>query len=83
MKIKINKWDLIKLQALYINRNHKKKKHKKTAHRKGENFCKRREHQRVNLQTMQTSHGALYKKNKQPNQKNGQDFLLWYNELRI
>ena len=35
----------------------------------GENLCKRSDQQGINLQNTQTSHGALYQKNKHPNQK--------------
>ena len=42
----------------------------KTTLRMGENICKR-SNQGINLQNIQTAHGAQYQKNKQPNQKMG------------
>ena len=50
----------------------KKNSNKKTTHRIGENLCKQSNQQEINLQNMQISHGALYQKNKKPNQKNWQ-----------
>ena len=38
MKIKINKWDLIKLKSLHSKGNHKQ--NQKTTHKMGENICK-------------------------------------------
>ena len=43
--------------------NHKQDK--KTTHRMGENICKWSNGQRINLQNIQTAHGAQYQKNEQ------------------
>ena len=37
----------------------------------GENICKWRDQQGINLQNIQTAHAAQYQKNKQPNQNLG------------
>ena len=39
----------------------------------GQNICKQSNRQRINLQNIQTAHGAQYQKNKQPNQKWAED----------
>ena len=60
MKIKLNKWDLIKLKKLLHSKgNHKQDE--KTTLRMGENICKGSNWQRINLQNIQ-AHAAQYQK---------------------
>ena len=66
IKIKTNKWDLIKLKDFVIKGKHKEDE--KTTLRMGENICKWSKGQRINLQNTQTAHAAQYK-NKQPHFK--------------
>ena len=47
------------------------KQDENTTLRMGENICKWNNGQRINLQNIQTAHGAQYQKNKQFNLKNG------------
>ena len=51
--------------------NHKQDK--KTTLRMGENICKWNNRQRINLQNIQTAHGAQYPKNKNPVKKWAED----------
>ena len=46
---------------------------KNTTHRMGDNICKWFDQQGINLQKLLTAHAAQYQKNKQPNQKWGED----------
>ena len=45
IKVKINKWDLIKLTLLHCKRNHKQ--NKKTTYRLREDICKQCHHQLI------------------------------------
>ena len=45
---------------------------KKTNNRMGENICKQRNQQSVNIKNIETAHTTQYWENKQLNQKNGQ-----------
>ena len=56
---------------LHSKGNHKQDK--KTALRMGENICKWNNRQRINLQNIQTAHGAQYQRNKNPIKKWAED----------
>ena len=60
IKTKINSWDLMKL----LHNKGKYKQDEKTTLRTGENTCKGNNRQRINLQNIQTAHGAQLKKKK-------------------
>ena len=51
IKTKLNKWDLIKLKNFFTVKE-------KTTYRMGENICKWRDQQRINLQNIQITHVA-------------------------
>ena len=53
------------LKFLHSKGNHKQGE--KTTLRMGENICKWNSGQRINLQNIQTAHGAQYQENKQSN----------------
>ena len=77
IKIKINKWDLIKLWRLCTSMESMNKTKQKIGLRMGENICKWSCWQRINLQYIQTSHAALYQKTHtiQPKKKKWADDL--------
>ena len=70
IKVKINKWDLIKLKTSAQGRNYKQGE--KTAFRMGEDNSKWSKWQTTNLKNIQAIPTAQFQKNKWPNQKMGQ-----------
>ena len=78
IRVKINKWDLIKHKSFCTMKE--TKQGEKTAFEMGENNSKQSNWQRINLKNIQAAHAAQYQKNDcqpnqtdcQPNQKMGQ-----------
>ena len=58
IKTKINIWDLMKLKS--FSQQRRLQTRRKTTLRMEENICKQINGQRINLQTMQTTHAAQY-----------------------
>ena len=82
IKIKVNKWDLIKQKILHSKGNYKQDE--KTALRMGENNSKWDNWERINFQNIQATQKTQYQKNKQPNQKVGKrPFHLYLMEISI
>ena len=59
IKTKVKKWDLIKLKSLLHSKGNYKQDEKTTL-RMGENNCKWKNWQRLNLQNIQAAHSAQY-----------------------
>ena len=72
IKTKINQWDVIK-HKIFCSAKETINKMKRQS-RVGEDLCKQSEQQGIDLQNIQTSHGALYQEIKKPNQKMGRKF---------
>ena len=81
IKRKINKWDLIKLKR-FCTAKETINKTKKTTYRRGENFCKWWNRQKINLQNIQAAHTTQYQKNKQLNtRKTNNPIKKWEKDL--
>ena len=59
IKTKINKWDPFKLKSFCTKKCKQNENH---FHKMGDNICKQRDQQRINLQNTPTAHAAQYKK---------------------
>ena len=68
IKIKVNKWDLIKLKKFLHSKGNYKQGEKMTLGM-GKNNSKWNNWQRINFQNIQAAHATQYQKNKQLKQK--------------
>ena len=59
IKIKTNKWDLVKFKA-FAQQRKPKQQNEKTTHRLGESICKWCDWQEVSLQNLQTAQATEY-----------------------
>ena len=71
IKVKINKWDLIKLKS-FCTTKETLSKMKRQPSEWEKVIANEATEKRINLKNIQAAHAAQYQKNKQPNQKMGQ-----------